>query len=189
MGCAGPGCRRNERLSTVLATDHSSPARPVSRIADTSQREAPPFELRQARPSNYGFAEQLYFETMRPLLIDLGRWDERRLRARFKRAFRANHVRIIRSNDRDIGWLQISESATEITLNQIHIVAEFRSRGIGTRIIRDLLAHAQDKGLPVVLSVVRNNPALALYQRLGFRIIGEDVEKLHMRWEGPARPG
>jgi ribosomal protein S18 acetylase RimI-like enzyme len=155
-----------------------------TRMADTAPDEVPCFELRQARPSDYSFAEQLYFETMRPLLIDLGRWNGRRLKTRFKRAFRADHVRIISSGNTDIGWLQISESATEITLNQIHIIAEFRSRGIGTRIIRDLLAEAQRKLRPVVLSVVRNNPALALYQRLGFRIVGEDVEKLHMRWDG-----
>ena len=153
-------------------------------MTDTAASTAPCFGLRQARSSDYAFAEQLYFETMRPLLLDLGLWNGRRLRARFKRAFRADQGRIITSGDADIGWLQISESATEITLNQIHISAEFRSRGIGTRIIRDLLADAQRKRRPVVLSVVRNNPALALYQRLGFRIIGEDLEKLHMRWDG-----
>ena len=158
-------------------------------MADLAPSVVPFFELRPARSSDYAFAEQLYFETIRPLLIDLGRWNERRLKARFARAFRANHVRIIRSGDMDIGWLQVSETTTEITLNQIHIIAEFRSRGIGTWIIRDILADAQGKQKPVVLSVVHNNPALALYQRLGFGIVGEDVEKLHMRWDGSTPPG
>jgi hypothetical protein len=38
-------------------------------------------------------------------------------------------------------------------------------------------------GRPVALNVIRGNPALSLYRRLGFRVVGGDAEKLHMRWE------
>jgi len=30
---------------------------------------------------------------------------------------------------------------------------------------------------------VRNNPAISLYKRLGFKIVGEDEAKLHMQWD------
>jgi GNAT superfamily N-acetyltransferase len=141
--------------------------------------------FRAAEKSDYGFAKQLYFETMQPLLIDLGAWNEQRLTVRFKRAFKPDLGRIITLDGADVGWLQVSESNTEITLNQIHIIAELRSRGIGSRLIRELLADAESKRKPVVLSVVRTNPALALYRRLGFRIVRQDREKLHMRWDAP----
>jgi ribosomal protein S18 acetylase RimI-like enzyme len=47
-------------------------------------------------------------------------------------------------------------------------------------LIKDLLREARAKGKPVSLSVVRHNPAQRLYERLGFKVIGEDEIKLHM---------
>jgi hypothetical protein len=38
-------------------------------------------------------------------------------------------------------------------------------------------------GRPVSLNVIRGNPAISLYRRLDFRIVGEDKEKIRMRWE------
>ena len=49
-----------------------------------------------------------------------------------------------------------------------------QSRGIGTPIITDLLAEATGAGLPVALSVEKDNPrARSLYLRLGFEVTGE----------------
>jgi ribosomal protein S18 acetylase RimI-like enzyme len=146
-------------------------------------QEVPSVRLRAAKKSDYDFAKQLYFDTMLPLLTELDAWNEQRLTLRFKRAFKPEIGQIITLDGTDIGWLQVSESETEITLNQIHIIAELRSRGIGSRLIRELLADAKSKRKPVVLSVVRNNPALALYRRLGFRVVRRDAEKLYMRWD------
>ena len=74
-----------------------------------------------------------------------------------------------------------------ISLAQIHVEPPYRSRGIGMELIKDLLHDARTKTKPVSLSVVKHNPAQTLYERLGFRVIGEDETKLHMRWHaGPA---
>ena len=34
---------------------------------------------------------------------------------------------------------------------------------------------------PLTVGVVKFNPALALYQRLAFRIVGEDADKFYLR--------
>ena len=53
-------------------------------------------------------------------------------------------------------------------LDDLYVFPEFRSRGIGTAVIRDCCA----KG-PVMLYVfTKNTGALALYRRLGFREVG-----------------
>lgn len=45
-----------------------------------------------------------------------------------------------------------------------------RRRGIGTGLLESLLAHARDLGIrQVSLSVEQDNPALALYEKLGFQ--------------------
>jgi len=44
-----------------------------------------------------------------------------------------------------------------------------------------LIEEAERAGQRVRLEVVKINPALRLYQRLGFRVTGEDERKFHMK--------
>ncbi len=144
---------------------------------------APNFELRNARDSDYRFAERLYLATMKPLLSRLGALDEAELIANFKRQYEPGDARIVVVDGVDAGWLQISETEREICLYQIHIGPGYRSRGIGTEWMQDLLARARARDRPLSLYVVRNNPAKAFYERLGFKVVDEDETKIHMKWE------
>jgi GNAT superfamily N-acetyltransferase len=150
-------------------------------------RMAPEISFRPARPDDYEFAAELYLDSMRRLLTALGTWDEGRVVARFREVFAPERAQVIRSEGVDIGWMQVSEAADGFQLDQIHLVDRFRGRGIGTRLIEALLARARGMGRAVALNVVRGNPAISLYHRLGFRVVGEDKEKFRMRWE-PAEP-
>jgi ribosomal protein S18 acetylase RimI-like enzyme len=128
--------------------------------------------------------ERLYLGTMKPLLMQLDAWDESEVLSRFKLSFKVREAQIIGVDGRKVGFLQVCETEKEITLAQIHIESAFRCRGIGTRLVEDLLCDATAKGKPVLLSVVRGNRACALYSRLGFLVAGKDATKLHMRREG-----
>lgn len=141
------------------------------------------FQLRSAREADYRFAEALYLLTMEPLLVENGAWSEERLIENLKISFKLEEVRIITVDGRDVGWLQVSETEQHFKLGQIHIERAFRSRGIGSQLIQELFDRAGAKSKPVLLSVVRSNPAVALYERLGFRIVDGDRDKFHMRWE------
>jgi ribosomal protein S18 acetylase RimI-like enzyme len=141
-----------------------------------------PFDLRPSCEADYAYAERLYVETMKPLLSRLEAWDEDDVLAKFRSSYRLEQVRIITVDGRDVGFLQVDEDDSEISLAQIHIEAPYRSRGIGTALIEDLLSAARVGSKPVSLSVVKHNPAQALYERLGFRVVGGDDVKFHMRW-------
>src|SRR5260221_479240 len=149
--------------------------------------KAPEISLRPAQPGDYDFAAALYFESTKRLLTALGRWQERRVVARFRQAFKLEQTKVICSGDTDIGWMQVSRSADGFHLRQLHIVDRFRNCGIGTSLTRALLDRAHAMGQPVSLNVIRGNPAISLYRRLGFRVVSEDEEKLRMRWRA-ARP-
>ena len=137
---------------------------------------------RPAVPADQAFAERLYLATMRPLLAALNAWDGPAVRQRFREMYLQDEVTILLAGRRRIGWLQVTEQPDRLFLNQIHLVPDARGHGIGTRVLRDLLARAERNGQSVTLWVVRNNPARTLYERLGFRITGEDALKLRMEW-------
>ena len=141
-----------------------------------------PYELQPASGDDYAYAESLYLQTMEPLLTALGAYDEAELAERLKSSFEPEYVRIITVAGKKVGWLQVVENEQEIALSQIHMESRYRSRGFGTEIIGELLAKAAETKRDVTLSVPRNNPAIALYRRLGFDVVGEDGWKVLMRW-------
>jgi ribosomal protein S18 acetylase RimI-like enzyme len=150
---------------------------------------APEISLRAARPDDYAFALDLYLNSTKRLLVALGRWDEDRVLSRFAQGWQLDQVQVIRAEGGDIGWLQVSESEETLHVDQLHLVAAYRGLGIGTRLFRELMGRAADTGRTVGLNVIRGNTAIALYQRLGFQVTGEDEEKIQMRWEPSGHTG
>lgn len=60
----------------------------------------------------------------------------------------------------------------------ISLYPRFRGQGIGAAMMRALLDELHDAGyVRVSLSVQKENPALHLYERLGFQIIGNGFDE------------
>ena len=68
-------------------------------------------------------------------------------------------------------------------LKQLFVDAPLQRRGIGTQVMRGLIDEAARAGRAVTLGVVKTNPALRLYGRLGFKLTHEDERKFYMRRE------
>jgi len=141
----------------------------------------PSATLRPARDRDLAFCRRLYYEAMRPTIERIRAWREDREDAEFARQWSAAEVSIVVGEAGDIGWMQIARHDRDIFLNQIYLDASSRNRGIGTRLVQSLLHDADRQGLAVVLNVVKDNPALCLYERLGFRRIGEELHKFNLR--------
>ncbi len=67
---------------------------------------------------------------------------------------------------------------------QVQLMPEAQGRGIGAALVRALQAEARAAGMPLKLKVLKNNPALRLYRRLGFAIVGEDEHGWEMQSTG-----
>ncbi len=80
---------------------------------------------------------------------------------------------IIVVNGRPAGRLLVSETAGEIRLVDLALLAARRGQGVGTAVLGSLSDRARRAGLPLRLSVRRGNPAERLYQRMGFVRTGE----------------
>jgi ribosomal protein S18 acetylase RimI-like enzyme len=88
------------------------------------------------------------------------------------------------------GRLLVARWHEEIRIVDIALLPAFRGRGAGSALLRDLMDEATQAAKALSIHVERDNRALALYERLGFRPVGETGVHLRMQWEpigGPAR--
>jgi ribosomal protein S18 acetylase RimI-like enzyme len=87
---------------------------------------------------------------------------------------------IILLEGRPIGRWFVDESDREITLVDVALLPAFRNLGLGTHLLQQLLDRARTARKPVRLHVFKTNPAMGLYQRLGFSKVGEEGMYLEM---------
>ncbi|MBM4247586.1 MAG: GNAT family N-acetyltransferase [Deltaproteobacteria bacterium] len=110
-------------------------------------------------------------------------WDEADQRERFRAGFDPSGVSVIMSADQPIGLLKLDRRADEVFLASVELAPEVQGRGLGTDIVRSVLCEAAERGVPVRLQVFHRNPARRLYERLGFRPVGETPTHLEMLHE------
>lgn len=81
-----------------------------------------------------------------------------------------------------IGSLIVDRTGEVILLVDIAILSHYRNRRIGSSLIRSLMDEAAAARKAVRLSVYKLNPALRLYERLGFFRTTDDGLYFEMMW-------
>ena len=110
-------------------------------------------------------------------------WDELWQEQRFRGNFSARAWRVIVLDGKDAGGLQAGLRASDgdLFLGNIYLLPEFQNRGVGSMVVRGLMAEARDLGVPLTLNVLRSNfDARRLYERLGLQVVGENEERFFM---------
>jgi ribosomal protein S18 acetylase RimI-like enzyme len=148
--------------------------------------------LRPLRPDDETFSYEVYAST-RAEEMTLVPWEVAQKEAFVRMQFNAQRQyyrdnfpeaswQIIEGDGRPIGRL-ITRRAPEImVLMDIALLPAYRNRGIGTSLIRDLIDEAARMARPLRLHVEFFNPARRLYERLGFKKIGEYGIYSEMEW-------
>jgi ribosomal protein S18 acetylase RimI-like enzyme len=78
------------------------------------------------------------------------------------------------------GRLLVDRWDREIRIVDISLLPAFRGRGIGSALLQELMAEAAESERSLSIHVERNNPALRLYERLGFEPAGDEGVYLRM---------
>lgn len=133
----------------------------------------PKYTLRQATDADYEFLYRLHVAAMKDLVARVWGWDDARQEQFFADHFDPAPSRIIVVDGEDAGVVAVVWGEADAFLASIEILPEYQGRGLGTAIIRHIIAAAEARGLPVRLRVLKINPARRLYERLGFVITGE----------------
>lgn len=91
---------------------------------------------------------------------------------------------IILLDGRKIGLLKITEQKKDIVeIIQIQIQPDHQGQGIGQRVIKKLISEASITKSAVTLSVLKGNKAKRLYEKLGFKTVGENEHSFFMMTE------
>ena len=102
-----------------------------------------------------------------------GAWHDPDQRARFMARTQPETHRIIEVDGQPVGCLAVQWLPDQVKLNRVFLLPSVQGRGIGSQLVRQLLAQAQASHLPVRLRVFKVNPAQCLWRRLGFAVVGE----------------
>lgn len=149
-----------------------------------SSVSAGPVALRRAGDADREFLLQVYESTRVDEVATLPWSDEQKaafLRMQavaqdtdYRRHFGDETYLVVERAGEPIGRMYVHERDGTVRLVDIALLPHWRGRGIGTTLLRDLLADADRRGLRAELHVERWNPARRLYERLGFTVAGED---------------
>jgi len=101
--------------------------------------------------------------------------------------FSAAKFDIIEFDNETIGRLYVDRRADEIRIIDIALLPEYRGKGIGGKFMESLIDEAAGSQLSVTIHVEHNNPAMRLYQRLGFRHIHDEGVYYFMEWKADNR--
>ncbi len=124
--------------------------------------------LRPATDRDAAFVTALTRQTMEPLVRQT--WPDAAAVARYFAAngFDRDVTHIIQRGGVDVGRISLLVSATEVYVDQVHVLPQFQGHGLGSAVLARVIARAQAAGQDVRLQCLRVNPAAALYRRLGF---------------------
>lgn len=90
-------------------------------------------------------------------------------------------ISIIQRDGLDIGMMKVVRHPDVWDLVQIQLLPECQGSGLGAILVRNLVDAAQQAGVPVRLYVLKVNPAMRLYERLGFTVTKDSGHSWEMR--------
>jgi ribosomal protein S18 acetylase RimI-like enzyme len=151
--------------------------------------------LRPVRDDDRRFLRDLYAAS-RAAELALVAWDEGAKAAFVEQQFSAQdaHYRthyggasfdVVEVGGRAAGRLYVHRGERDIRVIDILLAPAFRGRGIGGRLLGELVAEAQAGGRVLSIHVEPQNPARRLYDRLGFRPVAEHGLYVLMELEAP----
>ncbi|MGO4732407.1 GNAT family N-acetyltransferase [Paenibacillus sp. 2KB_22] len=107
-------------------------------------------------------------------LTRLGRYDDVKVRERFRNTFDPVHTRIIEVKGSMVGCVALKPKAEVYLLEHFYIHPDYQGQRIGTQVLNMLLEQDEVQGKQVVLNVLQGSPARRLYERFGFILDSED---------------
>jgi RimJ/RimL family protein N-acetyltransferase len=117
---------------------------------------------------------------MRPHVESQGlHWNEKAEETYNRELFLIPGLYQIMLDHKRIGFIGINNCPERADIGRFCIKPEYRGRGIGTHILREVIDGPICKDKKVTLDVLIKNPSRRLFERLGFTLVSDDVKLAH----------
>ena len=157
----------------------------------SSSGSAPDFSTRIAfGPVTVADFEELValrIAAMRESLERLGRFDPERARERLRQSFHPEHTAFIVYDGRRVGFYTFRPDEDGLHLDHLYIHPNDQGRGIGSHVLRQLLAQSEARTLPVTVTALRGSASNRFYRRHGFVPGSEEEWDIHYTYEPKVR--
>ncbi|MCB9681611.1 MAG: GNAT family N-acetyltransferase [Alphaproteobacteria bacterium] len=110
-----------------------------------------------------------------------GGWTDAE-RERCASAWQAAHTRVVEVDGAMAGWVRLQPFDTHDWLDLLVVAPARQRQGLGAAVLGRVQAEASARGVPLWLSVHRDNPARRLYARHGFDPRPRDDRRTWMVW-------
>lgn len=159
-----------------------------------------PIRFRSMGDEDLEFSYRVYADTRAEEMAQVP-WSDGEKEKFLRMQFQAQHAHyqkhysgasfdIILLGEEPVGRLFVHRGEEEICIVDIALLREHRGRGLGGKIMGDLLQEARKAEKPVRIHVLNNNRALHLYNRLGFQKVDDTGVYSLMIWRAEKhRPG
>ncbi len=155
--------------------------------------------LRALHSDDMAFIESLYAGS-RAFEMSHSGWPAEQIAAFLSQQFNIQHAYyqthypdgeflIVEQSGQAIGRLYLFWGQASLNLIDINLLPDYQGRGIGTALIEEQLRKVDKQGLGVDLFVEHHNPAMRLYERLGFHVNGDSGVYTRLRRDPRTEPG
>ena len=151
-----------------------------------------PITLRPIGAGDEEFLYEVYAGTREQEMATLS-WPESQKASFLRMQFNAQHASyqqhfphadfcVIQSADRLVGRLYVNRADDEILVIDLALLPNDRRTGIGRKLLEAIFAEGEKTGKPVRAQVEWWNPAIDIFQKIGFRITGHDGSHYQIEW-------
>lgn len=132
---------------------------------------------------------ELLFEINRAALedhvrVNFGVWDDDAQRRSFRQSTDPSSHQLFYSGSQPVGFWSVTRDASQICLERLSLFPKYQNLGLGSTLVRELIAESRASSRVLRLQVFLTNRARRLYERLGFRIVRATDTHYHMEFSG-----
>ncbi len=140
------------------------------------------WRLRPISDADFEWSFALHRDALGDYVNEIWGWDPETQRRMFSERFVVQSRQVVEVDGERVGVLEIDDRPEELYLALLELSPPWQGKGIGTDLLRSVIAQARRSNKPLALHVLRTNPrARAFYKREGLYVARVEPTKFLMR--------